>query len=89
VKNIVDALNLGPKSGEWLRQVGIEDLDSLKQKGAINAYLAVEALGIKPSLNLLYALEGAITDTHWQTVKVRYKTDLILALDAAKMKVSE
>ncbi|MCA9402534.1 MAG: TfoX/Sxy family protein [Candidatus Omnitrophica bacterium] len=52
--------NIGPVSGQWLAAAGIMTLDDLRKIGAVEAYGRVCDLGIKPSLNLLWALEGAV-----------------------------
>jgi DNA transformation protein len=70
--------NIGPKSMAWLRQTGVRSLDDLKAVGALAAYVRVKRAGFKPSLNLLYALEGAILDCHWQDVPEERRSQLIL-----------
>ena len=60
--------NIGPKSAAWLRQVGLRSRDDLAEVGAVDAFMRVKRAGFKPSLNLLYALEGALRDCHWQEV---------------------
>lgn len=54
--------------------------------GAINAYLRVKQSGANASLNLLWALEGAITGLHWQVVAREHRTSLLMALDDAQRK---
>ena len=75
--------NIGPKSAAWLRQVGLRTLDDLASAGAVGAYMKVRRAGFKPSLNLLYALEGALTDCHWQEVPESRRTELVQAAEAA------
>ena len=58
--------NIGPKSAAWLRQVGLRSFEDLQQIGAVEAFARIKRAGFKPSLNLLYALEGALLDCHWQ-----------------------
>ena len=58
--------NIGPKSMAWLRQTGVRSLDDLKATGSLSAYVRIKRAGFKPSLNLLYAMEGAILGCHWQ-----------------------
>jgi len=70
--------NIGPKSMAWLRQTGVRTLDDLKAVGALAAYVRVKRAGFKPSLNLLYALEGAILDCHWQEIPDERRSVLIL-----------
>lgn len=54
--------NLGPRSREMLAKAGIVSEAQLRTLGAVAAYVAVKRAGGKPSLNLLWALEGALTD---------------------------
>ena len=75
---------LGPRSQHMLAQAGIESADMLRQLGAVEAYLRVKRTGCKPSLNLLWALEGAITGVAWQTVARQERASLLFALDAAE-----
>jgi DNA transformation protein len=76
--------NIGEVSAAWLRDAGIHTSGELAAIGAAQAYLRVEALGVKPSLNLLYALEGAISGTHWLETKRHSKAALLLALETAR-----
>ncbi len=75
--------NIGPKSAAWLRQVGLRSREDLEAAGAVEAFMRVKRAGFKPSLNLLYALEGALLDCHWQQVPDARRGELILAADAA------
>ena len=75
--------NIGPKSAAWLRQVGLRSREDLEAVGAVEAFMRVKRAGFKPSLNLLYALEGALLDCHWQDVPESRRSELILAADAA------
>ena len=69
--------NIGPKSMAWLRQTGVRTLDDLKSVGALSAFVRVKRAGFRPSLNLLYALEGAILDCHWQEIPDARRAQLI------------
>lgn len=75
--------NIGPKSAAWLRQVGLRTLDDLAAVGTVEAFMRVRRAGFKPGLNLLYAIEGALLDCHWQDVPEERRHELILAADAA------
>jgi len=84
-ESAIEALpNLGPVSAEWLKQAGVTTLAELADLGAVEAYLRVQKLGVKPSLNLLYALEGAVRGSHWLEVKRDSKTELLAKLDSVK-----
>ncbi len=75
--------NIGPKSAAWLRQVGLRTEEDLRAIGALEAFMRVKRAGFKPSLNLLYALEGALLGCHWQEVSPERRSELLIAADAA------
>lgn len=76
-------LNIGGKSAAWLRQVGIRTWDDVAAIGALEAFLRVKRAGFKPSLNLLYALEGALVGCHWQHVAIDRRAELAAQAQAA------
>jgi hypothetical protein len=57
---LCDLRNLGPQSERLLAAIGIHDVDSLRRRGALETYLAVRNAGLTRSLNLLWALAGAL-----------------------------
>ena len=75
--------NIGPKSAAWLRQVGLRTRADLEAAGTVDAYMRVRRAGFKPGLNLLYAIEGALHDCHWQEVPEPRRAELIAAAEAA------
>ncbi len=75
--------NIGPKSSAWLRQVGLRTREDLAGVGTVDAFMRVKRAGFKPSLNLLYALEGALQDCHWQEVPEARRAELVTAAEAA------
>ena len=79
--------NIGPKSAAWLRQVGLRSLEDLAAVGTVEAFMRVKRAGFKPGLNLLYAIEGALLDCHWQEVPEERRQELILAADLATSKL--
>lgn len=80
-KTLADLPGLGPKSQQMLARAGITTLARLRQLGAVAAYARVKQVDVKASLNLLWALEGALTDQHWQQVARDQRTSLLLALE--------
>jgi hypothetical protein len=52
--------NLGPKSWEMFHQASIPDEEALRNMGAVAAFVAVENVGLKPSLNLLDAIAAGL-----------------------------
>lgn len=75
--------NIGPKSAAWLRQVGIRDREELAEAGPVGAFMLVKRAGFRPTLNLLYSIEGALQDCHWQDVPDHRRTELVAAAEAA------
>ncbi len=69
--------NIGPKSTAWLRQVGLRSAEDLAAIGAVAAFAKVRRAGFKPSLNLLYSLEGALLGCHWQEVPEARRQQLV------------
>ena len=75
--------NIGPKSAAWLRQVGLRTREDLAAAGTVDAFMRVKRAGFKPGLNLLYAIEGALNDCHWQEVPDARRVELVTAAEAA------
>lgn len=73
--------NLGPKSAEFLRSAGITSLEQLERLGSVEAYSLVKQVEPSASLNLLWALEGAVSGLHWREVAKEHRTSLLLALE--------
>lgn len=76
--------NVGPKSAAWLRQVGVRTREDLARIGPVDAFLKVKRAGFRPSLNLLYAMAGALADCHWAELPEQHKQELIAELEAAE-----
>jgi len=75
--------NIGPKSAAWLRQVGLRTEADLVAVGPVEAFMRVRRAGFKPTMNLLYALEGALCDCHWQEVPEPRRVQLAQEAEAA------
>ena len=75
--------NIGPKSAAWLRQVGLRTEADIVAVGPVEAYMRVRRAGFKPTLNLLYALEGALCGCHWQEVPEPRRQQLAQEAEAA------
>ncbi len=75
--------NIGPKSAAWLRQVGLRTREDIASAGPVDAFLRVKRAGFRPSLNLLYALEGALVGCHWQEVPEARRQQLVAEFEAA------
>ena len=75
--------NIGPKSAAWLRQVGLHTPEALAEAGTVGAFMRIKRAGFRPSLNLLYSLEGAIHDCHWRDVPEDRRLQLVAEAEAA------
>ncbi|MEQ1516735.1 MAG: TfoX/Sxy family protein [Usitatibacteraceae bacterium] len=73
--------NLGPMSLKVMADAGIVTVDQLRRLGAVAAYVQVKRSGAKVSLNLLWALEAAITGLPWREVARDHRVSLLLALE--------
>lgn len=76
-------LDIGAKSSAWLRQVGVRTHENLAAVGALDAFVRVKRAGFRPSLNLLYALEGTLQGCHWQQVDPARRAELAEQAQAA------
>jgi DNA-3-methyladenine glycosylase I len=78
-------LNLGPTSTRWLRAIGVHTRRDLEKLGAVDAYAMLKANGYQASLNLVYAIEGALTGRDWKRLPAKRKAQLkAAAADAMK-----
>jgi hypothetical protein len=73
--------NLGPKSVEMLRAAGIGSVAQLRTLGAVAAYVRVKRRSPRASLNLLYALVGALDGQDWVDVRRTRKLELLIAVE--------
>jgi DNA transformation protein len=72
-----DLPNLGPRSEEWLRSVGITDVAMLAEVGPVEAYrrlLDAQIRGL--SLNALWAMEGALEGVDWRLLPPERRQEL-------------
>ena len=68
--------NIGKKLEEQLHQVGINTADELKEIGAKEAWLKIQAIDESACINRLLALEGAIEGVKKTLLQDEVKTDL-------------
>jgi DNA transformation protein len=74
--------NLGPKSAQALVTAGITSFAQLQSRGSVATYALVKRSNPQVTLNLLWALEGAVAGLPWQVVAREHRTSLLLALEA-------
>ena len=83
---IRDLRNLGAKSELMLRQIGVHSADQLRRRGAVRAFFELKRAGVTSSLNMLWALAGALEPwpegRHWREVaRGDARLSLLLALE--------
>ena len=77
--------NLGPSSSQWLNAIGVRTRRDLEKLGSIDAFRLLKAQGYNASLNLVYAIEGALRGLPWDRLPVKLKAELkARAADAIK-----
>jgi DNA transformation protein len=69
--------NLGMASVNILRTVGINTYADLNRTGAVEAYRRIKARDINVSKVMLYALQGALMDVHWNDLSPDLKRQLV------------
>lgn len=74
---LIELKNLGKTSVQWLNAVGIRTHEQLREVGSVAAYCKVRSRGFKVSKVLLYALEGALINAHWNDLDADYKSRLL------------
>jgi DNA-3-methyladenine glycosylase I len=77
--------NLGPTSSQWLAAIGVHTRRDLEKLGSIDAYRLLKQQGYNASLNLVYAIEGALRGLDWNRLPAKLKVELkARAADALK-----
>lgn len=79
--HIESLLNLGPQSGQWLREAGITTIAELERLGPVAAYRIVKYRQPKASLNLLWALAAGLKGQDWRQLSDASKQQLRKRLD--------
>lgn len=64
-----------------LAQAGIHPLNQLRDLGSVRAFVQVKRSGACSRLNLLWAMEGALSGRHWQEVARHERLSLLLELE--------
>lgn len=75
-----DLPNLRLATERMLKKAGINTVADLKQVGSVGAYKAIKQSNASASLELLWALEGALNGTHWSVVSQERREELLRRL---------
>jgi DNA transformation protein and related proteins len=79
--SVLRLLNLGPRSAEWLADVGVRTVGDLRAMGAVLAYRIVKDRRDDATIHLLYALYGALEGKRWDRLTDDEKASLKKALE--------
>ncbi|OIQ26718.1 TfoX/Sxy family DNA transformation protein [uncultured Vibrio sp.] len=72
-----DLPNLRLATERMLKKAGIDSVSTLEQRGAVEAYKAIQQSHASDiGLELLWALEGAIKGTHWSVIPQARRDEL-------------
>ena len=69
--------NLGMASVNILHAIGVNSYEDLTEVGAVEAYHRIKSRGINVSKVMLYALQGALMDVHWNDLTPELKAQLV------------
>lgn len=72
---------LGKMSWNMLASIGIATPDALRARDPFEVYATLHRMKITRSLNMLYALIGAVEDKHWQEIARERRMEILLRLD--------
>ncbi len=73
--------NLGLASVNILHSVGIRSCEDLRRVGPVEAFISIRNRGINASRVMLYALQGALLDVHWNDLDPDLKRRLASEAD--------
>ena len=76
--DLLQLKNLGAASVNILHAIGINSHAELEQIGAVHAYTKIKSRGIHVSKVMLYALQGALLNEHWNDLDAAIKERLLL-----------
>ncbi|WP_036798147.1 TfoX/Sxy family DNA transformation protein [Photobacterium marinum] len=79
---IKDLPNLRLANERMLKKAGITTVEELYEAGSLNAYRALqETHRDTVNIELLWALEGAVSGTHWSVIPQQRRTELLSQLN--------
>ena len=86
-----DLRNLGVRSEQLLAGIGIRTAEDLRRRGAVQSYVDLKRVKGRASLNLLWALAGALEPwpegTHWREIsRGEARLSLLLAVEDLELR---
>lgn len=78
---LIELRNLGVATVNILQAIGITTREQLQEVGPVEAYRRIRARDIQVSRVMLYALQGALMDVHWNQLDPALKRRLVSAAE--------
>lgn len=86
--DLIGLKNLGMASVNILNAIGVSSYQELSNMGAVEAYCRIKSRGIHVSKVMLYALQGALMDVHWNDLSPELKAQLVEEAEQNDAKVN-
>ena len=77
--------NLGTASVNILNAVGVSAYADLEKLGPVEVYRRIRTRGINASRVMLYALQGALLDVHWNELDPELKARLVAEAESGDL----
>lgn len=74
---LLELKNLGMATVNILHAIGINTYSELRKIGSVEAYRRIKSRDINVSKVMLYALQGALMDVHWNELSPELKQQLV------------
>lgn len=74
-------MGLGRMSWNMLSAIGITSPEALRARDPFEVYATLHRMKVTRSVNMLYALIGALEDKHWQEIARDRRTEILMRLD--------
>ncbi|WP_299982351.1 TfoX/Sxy family protein [uncultured Pseudoteredinibacter sp.] len=78
---LLELKNLGIATVNILNAIGVHSRHELQCMGPVQAYVRIKQRGIHVSKVMLYALQGALDDKHWNELSQETKDQLVQDAD--------
>lgn len=79
---IKDLPNLRLSTERMLKKAGIDSVEKLIEEGSVGAFMALKQThGKSINIDMLWALEGALTNTHWNVITPQRRDELLASLN--------
>ncbi len=76
ISELCELKNIGAKTEQWLNEIGVYTRNELEAMGPVNAYHILRQRGRPVSLNLVYAIQGAVLNLDWRSLPPELKAEL-------------